>query len=491
MHFVIRLFPEITVKSISVRKHFTKILAFNLVSLFRQAKLGVEVQNRRHSLNIKLHPHATLSPEQQKEAALQILTNTPGIAKILQVQEFIFKDLEEVFPHVKAAYEKELDGKTFCVRVKRIGSHTFTSQDAEIFLGAALARETNAGRVNLKYPQVKIELEIRHNKLHLIDASYTGLGGFPVGSQGQVLSLVSGGFDSTVASYLCQKRGLKTHFCFFNLGGLAHEIGVKQSAYFLWRKFAASHKVKFISVPFEEVVREILTQVDSAQMGVVLKRMMLRAATQVAKKHKIPALVTGEAIAQVASQTLTNLAVIDEVTDHLVLRPLATSDKPDIINLARQIGAFDLAAAMPEYCGVISQNPSVVGDSQVVAEAEASFDFKVLDAAVTAAKVENLAQSLASTAEAFTQVEIVSTPSATDLIVDIRHPDQTEAKPLLLTNNKVVELPFYQLNDDLAQLADVQAAQRVLLYCDQGMMSKIHAHQLGQTSQLNLGVFSP
>lgn len=491
MHFVIKLFPEITVKSFSVRKHFTKILAFNLVSLFKQAKLSAEVRNQRHSLNIKLHSHASLSPAQQKEAALQILTNTPGIAKILEVEEYLFKDLSETLAPVKAAYEDELNGKTFCVRVKRVGSHSFTSKDAEIYLGAELAKQTKAGRVNLTQPEVKIELEMRHNKLHVINASYPGLGGFPVGSQGDVLSLVSGGFDSTVASYMCQKRGLKTHFCFFNLGGLAHEIGVKQSAYFLWQKFAASHKVKFISVPFEEVVKEILTQVDSAQMGVVLKRMMLRAATQLAQRYKIPALVTGEAVAQVASQTLTNLAVIDEVTNHLVLRPLATSDKPDIVNTARQIGAFDLAAAMPEYCGVISLKPSVVGDSQVVADAEASFDFSLLDAAIAAAKVENLAQSLASTAEEFTQVELVSTPSANDLIIDIRHPDQAEASPLVLTNNPVIAVPFYQLNDDLPELAAAKTAQRILLYCDQGMMSKIHAHQLNQTNSLNLAVFQP
>ncbi len=121
------------------------------------------------------------------------------------------------------------------------------------------------------------------------------------------------------------RRGLLTHFCFFNLGGRAHELGVMEVAHYLWEKFGRSHRVLFISVPFEEVVGEILGKVDNSQMGVVLKRMMLRAASRIAEELHIDALVTGEAISQVSSQTLPNLSVIDSVTDTLVLRPLIAS----------------------------------------------------------------------------------------------------------------------------------------------------------------------
>src|SRR5690625_7458097 len=123
---------------------------------------------------------------------------------------------------------------------------------------------------------------------------------------------------------------MRTHYCCFNLGGRAHEIAVKQVAYFLWQKFGASHSVKFVTVPFEGVVAEILEHVDNAYMGVILKRMMLRAATDVAEALKLPALVTGESVAQVSSQTLPNLRVIERVDDEVVLRPLLTKDKGDI-----------------------------------------------------------------------------------------------------------------------------------------------------------------
>ncbi|WP_289628306.1 hypothetical protein, partial [Acinetobacter pittii] len=108
----------------------------------------------------------------------------------------------------------------------------------------------------------------------------------------------------------------------------------------------------------EEVVGEILTKVDDSYMGVTLKRMMLRAASRVAERLELDALVTGEAISQVSSQTLPNLSVIDRVTDTLVLRPLIVSHKQDIIDTARQIGTAEFARHMPEYCGVISVNPT-------------------------------------------------------------------------------------------------------------------------------------
>ena len=174
--------------------------------------------------------------------------------------------------------------KTFCVRVKRTGSHDFTSNQVEQYVGGGLNQNTEAAGVKLKNPDVTVRLEIKDDNFYVIESTQPGLGGFPIGTQDSVISLISGGFDSNVASYLSMKRGLRTHFLFFNLGGRAHELGVKEVAHFLWSKYGASHSVKFITVPFEEVVAEILEKVDNSQMGVILKRMMLRAASQVAGK---------------------------------------------------------------------------------------------------------------------------------------------------------------------------------------------------------------
>ena len=121
-------------------------------------------------------------------------------------------------------------------------------------------------------------------------------------------------------------------------------------------------------------------------MGVVLKRMMVRAASKVAERYGVQAIVTGEALGQVSSQTLTNLRLIDNASDTLILRPLISHDKEHIIKLARQIGTEDFAKTMPEYCGVISKSPTVKAVKARIEAEEANFDFGILESVVEQAQ---------------------------------------------------------------------------------------------------------
>jgi len=176
--------------------------------------------------------------------------------------------------------------------------------DVERHVGAGLFMAGNTAGVKMRDPDVVVPIEIRGEHVFLVQDTRPGLGGFPLGSQDSVLSLISGGFDSTVASYLTMKRGLLTHFCFFNLGGRAHELGVKEVAHYLWDRYGASHRVLFVTVPFEGVVGEILEKVDNSHMGVVLKRMMIRAANRVAASMQAGAIVTGESVARCRARPL-------------------------------------------------------------------------------------------------------------------------------------------------------------------------------------------
>lgn len=485
MKFVIKLFPEITIKSTSVRKQMTKILRQNLQNLFRRHGISADVQNRWDSLVVIVNR----DDDTARREAIQILSHTPGIASALEITEDTFTTLDDAYQRVRDAYRERVAGKTFCVRIKRAGNHDFTSHQAEIYMGGGILKETDARAVSLTNPEVTVQAELRNDKVQVVTQIIKGLGGYPLGSQGEVLSLISGGFDSTVASYLMTRRGLKTHFCFFNLGGSAHEIGVKQVSHYLWSTYSESHRVKFVTVPFEKVVTEILTNVDTAQMGVVLKRMMLRAASRVADRLHLPALVTGEAVAQVASQTITNLAVIDKVSDHMVLRPLAAMDKQDIINTARRIGTESFAATMPEYCGVISVNPTTVGDIAKVEAAEAKFDFAVLEDALANAVTERIDDVLNGEDSGLDQVTLVSTPALSDVIIDIRHPSEVADAPLTLTNNPVLTIPFYDLDNRVAELLREHPQARFLLYCQKGTMSKIHAHHLNNQHEGRFSVF--
>lgn len=481
MKFVVKLFPEITIKSKPVRKQLISQLRRNIQRTLTHHGIDVKVQGQWD--NIELH----IEDDNLEQGARDLLVKIPGIEKVQTVKEFNFQTFDDIFQIAMEQFADKLADKTFCVRVKRTGDHDFNSTDVERYVGGGLLKHTDAKNVQLKKPDVTVKLDIRKQRLHTITQEDKGLGGFPIGCQDSVLSLVSGGFDSNVASYLMMRRGMQTHFLFFNLGGSAHEIGVKQVAHYLWENYSVSHGVKFITIPFEGVVTEILERIDNSYMGVVLKRMMLRAGSQIAESMGIDALVTGESIAQVSSQTLKNLKVIDGVTDTLVLRPLVTMDKPEIINISREIDTYDFAANMPEYCGVISRKPTTRAKIEKVVHEEARFNFEVLDKAVYDTKFERI-QNVLVGQKGVTDVELISVPGSDDIIVDIRHPQEEEQQPLHLTNNEIVKMPFYKLAQ---QAHDLPHDKTLLLYCSKGTMSQLHAEHLIQQGFENIKVFKP
>ena len=484
MHFIIRLFPEITIKSPSVRKRMARQLADNIRIIVRREFESARVRQDWDKLDVNVRGY---EDDATALAMTRLLAGIPGIANFSRVRTFEAGDLHKTYEDTASIWGAQLKGNTFCVRAKRTGTQDFTSVELERYVGGGLNQHFESAGVDLHNPDITVHIELRGDVLYVIEDKHQGLGGFPIGTQGAVLSLISGGFDSTVASYYCMKRGLRTHYCFFNLGGKAHELGVKEMAYYLWHRFGSSHRVKFVTVPFEGVVKEILEKVDPSCMGVVLKRLMLRAAEQVAVRAKAEALVTGEAVAQVSSQTLTNLKCIDQATNALVLRPLALMNKGDIIDEARHIGAEALAASIPEYCGVISVKPSASLRLYKVEEAEAAMDMTVLDEALENSKAQLIDTVMADVEKGQSQVDYVAEPQEGDVVVDIRHPDEVEVKPLVL-DSAVLEIPFYNLNEAYTKL---DATKRYLLFCDRGVMSELHASYLKDENHRNVAVYRP
>jgi len=498
MKYLVKYSGEMTTKSRVVRNQFCKQLRRNLARLFR-LHLGlndkaamphdpdaIRVDSTWDNIRISLPP----GMEQQASAVEAILANTPGIWSFNRVATQPLSGFDEMVEQTLAIYGERLRGKTFVVRCRRVGKHEFNSMDVERHVGGGLRQRSEATKVDLHKPQVTVNLEIRHQELFIIDASIAGIGGFPLGTQDSVISLISGGFDSAVSTYLSVKRGLRTHFLFFNLGGREHEIAVKEIALYLWLKFGASHSVQFVTVPFEAVVAEILEKIDNSQMGVVLKRMMLRAATVVADYLEVEALVTGESVAQVSSQTLANLAVINEVTTKMVLRPLIMTDKQDIVDMAKQIGTEEFSAVIPEYCGVISVKPTTRAKRHKIAHEEQRFDFAVLERAL-AERVSLDIRTMqpedgqtAVTGEDFDNISQI--PAEKLVVIDIRHPDDEERRPLSPPCYPLQKVPFFRLN---VQFPALSADKHYLLYCDKGVMSRLHASHLREQGFSNVGIY--
>ena len=483
MKFIVRLHAEITIKSNSVRKRFTRLLESNIRNVFRPYPFDVGVTNQWDKLMVNIK---TEDPELIEQARLQ-LSRIPGIEYFAQIRQSTFKDKDDVFQQVLPLWKDKLAGKTFAVRVRRKGKQNFSSTELAAYVGGGLNQHCQSAGVKLKNPDVTIAIEVEDDQLIQIVQRTKGLGGFPIPTQGQVLSLMSGGFDSGVASYHMIRRGTRTHYVFFNLGGREHEIGVREVSHYLWKRYGTSHRVKFIAVDFAPVVQMILEQVENGLMGVMLKRMMLRAAAIVAENLGIDALATGESMGQVSSQTLANLNVIDQVTNKLVLRPLICADKQEIIDTARQIGTEDFARVMPEYCGVISNKPTVAAPLQRVEEIEAQLDLTVIDKLVKQANVEDIRSILDKTEEKLVEVESV-TEVGNAVILDVRAPVEQERLPLEEVTAEVILMPFYQL---ASKFGDLPQDKHYLLYCQRGVMSKLQALYLQEQGFTNVAVYHP
>jgi len=476
--FILKLFPEIMIKGSSAKRQMVGQLYINLVTILE--RIDCEIAVKKFSDKIEVVSPVTILPEVR-----QVLLNTSGIEQVLEALQFDDMDsLDKIKTTVGELVANDIEGKSIVVRSKRTGTHPFTSTQMEQAVGGYLLAQTEAKSVDLRNAEVTIRIELIHNQLNIITTKYKGLSGFPIGTQGDVLSLMSGGFDSTIASYLTMKRGIKTHFVFFNLGGNAHEIGVKQVALYLWSKFGSSHKVKFISVPFDDVLTEIFRSTAPSYMGVTLKRLMIQASEKIADEMEIDALLTGESVAQVSSQTLRNLALIDQVATKLILRPLSTMNKPEIMSIADDIGTRYFAENMPEYCGVISQNPITHGSFKRMEKEAKRFNYEVLDKAVEQAQHINI-DEIVNDVNELEAVEVISDLDTGEYtVIDIRAEDDC-----IQTSCESIKLPFHKLKTEFEKLPQ---DKNYLLYCEKGIMSQLHAQYLRDAKKSdNIKVYRP
>ncbi|AMD01031.1 tRNA uracil 4-sulfurtransferase ThiI [Halomonas chromatireducens] len=489
MYYLLKLFPEITIKSRSVRRQMTRCLVSNVRNVLRPLGNDIRVEGSWDALHVRLPELATVEWGRQVEDAL---TCIPGIHEVQRVDELPLLSFDATAQHLLAAWQASLVDRSFRVTVKRRGRHDFTSEEMERHLGQALLDAVPSARVNLGRPDVEVRVDVIDNRLRIVRHRRPGLGGYPLGVQGQAMTLISGGYDSPVAAWKMIRRGVKTHFLFFDLGGAGHEQAVREVCHHLWQAYGRSHRVHFFSVPFEGVVAELQRSIPDGLIGVVLKRMMMRASSRIAARARIPMLVTGDAIAQVSSQSLTNLALIDEASDLPILRPLVAEDKQDIIDTARRIGTARFAEVMPEVCGAISQRPNTQAQRPRVVAAEQHFDFSVLDAAidhVTLTRSERLLEQVAPKAEAPLFVVQSAQALAQEKnvsVIDIRPDIERETTPLTLPSVECLQIPFYDLQ---AQAETLPADRRYLLYCDQGLMSRMQALHLLDRGLTHFGIY--
>ncbi len=235
-------------------------------------------------------------------------------------------------------------------------------------------------QVDVHHPEMSMMIEIRKHAVYLMNDIVMGAGGYPLRMSGKALLQLSGGIDSPVAGYLAMKRGILLEAIHFASPPYTSDQALHKVEDLCLKLASYSLKIKLHVIPFTKLQEAIYQHVDSSYTMIVMRRMMLRIATKVAKKQELLAIVNGESIGQVASQTLHNMNVINDVTSMPVIRPLATYDKIEIMALARHIQTYDISIQPYEDCCTIfkAKNPTTKAQLNKVVAYEALFDYERL-----------------------------------------------------------------------------------------------------------------
>lgn len=308
------------------------------------------------------------------KAAADVMGGVPGVARVSCGFKCI-RDLEVMTQAAIAAMAEAGDFSTFKVAARRNHTDFATgSMDMNQIIGSALCEAYPEKTVRMKKPDLTVGVEVVQNAAYVYARSLPGIGGLPVGSSGKVVSLLSSGIDSPVATWKLARRGavcIGVHFSGRPQTSDASEFLVDDIAQVLERTGCIA---RVYTVPFGDYQREISLIVPPELRVIMYRRLMFKVAEAIANSEKAGALVTGESLGQVASQTLDNIRCTDDAVDLPVFRPLIGTDKLEIIAEAERLGSFEISSQdAPDCCTLfMPRSPETHAKLPVVLEAESA-----------------------------------------------------------------------------------------------------------------------
>lgn len=333
------------------KKAFINRLAQNVKASLKEFP-EVKVAHDRDRMHLNLNGADSVGVMERLGSIFGIQTYSP----VMRLE----RDMEAV-KEVAAEMVKELyaPGKTFKIATRR-SDHEFhlDTNDINLMLGDAVINAIEGIQVKMKQPDITLRVEVRLNGIFLSSQTILGAGGLPVGTSGKGMLMLSGGIDSPVAGYLAMKRGVEVEAVHFHSPPYTSPRAL-QKAKDLTAKIAAfSGSLQFIEVPFTEIQEEIKKTVPEGYLMTVTRRFMMRITDRIREQRTGLAIVNGESLGQVASQTMHSMVAINDVTNTPVLRPLITMDKNEIIDIAKKIDTFELSIQPFEDCCTIFAPPS-------------------------------------------------------------------------------------------------------------------------------------
>ncbi|MBE7303012.1 tRNA 4-thiouridine(8) synthase ThiI [Staphylococcus epidermidis] len=367
-HLLVR-YGELTLKGTN-RKMFVNQLKDNVKRALIPLR-GYHVKGKRDRMYIELSPEADINE------IIQRLSKVYGIKSISPVIK-IDKNEETINQSAIQLSQDFVKGSTFKVDVKRVDkSFRLDTYELQRQVGGAILKENNNITVNVKNPDYEIKIEVRMDAIYIYEKVIAGAGGLPVGTGGKTLLMLSGGIDSPVAGIEVMKRGVTVEAIHFHSPPFTSEKA-KDKVMELTRILAERvGPIKLHLVPFTEIQKQINKVVHPRYTMTSTRRMMMRISDKVVHQINANAIVNGENLGQVASQTLKSMYAINHVTATPVLRPLLTLDKEDIIKKAKELGTFETSIQPYEDCCTIftPKNPVTEPDFDKVVKYESVFNF--------------------------------------------------------------------------------------------------------------------
>jgi len=381
---LLRYSGDVTTKAPPTRRRFVQRLARNAKDALRSVDVAYTITRTHTRVFVQLG-------EDPDGRGMDALSRVFGVQSLARVEERPWQTLDDIVAAGEALFAERVRDRSFAVRARRVGDRRqipVRSDAVQRSLGAALAPQARC--VDLGNPEVTVAVEVMAGRAFFFEDSVPGRGGLPLGCEGRAVALVSGGFDSPVAAWLMMKRGVSLDYVFCNLGGRAHQLETLQVMKVIADRWSYGTRPHFHAIEFEDVARELQAKVTTRFWQIVLKRLMVRAAEAVAAERDAAAIVTGEAVGQVSSQTLPNLAVISRASRLPILRPLVSFNKDEIIGLSRAVGTHDLSAKVGEYCAMVPSKPATRATLRQIEAEEVDIDPSILERAIAERSVFDL-----------------------------------------------------------------------------------------------------
>ncbi|MDT8448295.1 MAG: tRNA uracil 4-sulfurtransferase ThiI [bacterium] len=372
--FVIR-YAEIALKG-SNREWFEKRLLMNL-------RQHLDVLGKHHTW--KVHGRMMVETELDPILVAKTLAQVPGVANFSLARHSshdlgqLAEACQAVMGEYLTRYPETVTFKAECKRADK--TFPLNSQQLAAEVGGYVLDQHPDLKVKLVGPDVELGVEIwPGNKAAVYLEKQKGQGGLPVGTSGKMISFLSGGIDSPVASWMMMRRGVEVVYLNFHSFPFIGEESKEKVVQLVQHLSRYQPKSTLYIAPFTEIQKAIKQHCDERYRTILYRRLMYRIANALAHKLKIKGYVTGEALGQVASQTIENLACTEAAADLPVLRPLIGLEKGQIIDLAREIGSYNISVQpFPDCCTVFQpRKPETRGELEVLAEQEAKVDFAPL-----------------------------------------------------------------------------------------------------------------